>query len=71
MTDHELPPFPVPPPNASRLSHRPTVNAGLRYWSAVRRLTAGGTEEHRTAVTMELIYRAALGELSAARPGDN
>jgi hypothetical protein len=53
------PPFPEHPPGVPRMTHLPSVEAGLRYWRAIHRHAPGGSPAQRTAETMVAIYEAA------------
>jgi hypothetical protein len=53
------PPFPEHPPGVPRMTHLPSVEAGLRYWRAVRRHATPGSPTRRTAETMVEVYEAA------------
>ncbi len=65
MPPEDLPPFPVPPPGVHRLSHRPSVKKGLRYWRAILAYAEAHSPQARTAATLAGIYAAALNALSS------
>jgi hypothetical protein len=63
-------PFPQPPPGLARLDHLPTVEAGIRYWEAVR-VRAMRSHDHDlewTALGLRLSYEAARQALLKASP---
>ena len=65
-----LPPFPQPPPGTPRMEHRPTVDASIRYWEAVRdrAITARDHARERTAMSLRRSYEAVLLALTNANP---
>ena len=65
----DVTPYPDPPPGVSRMEDPATVEAGIRYWEAVR-LRAAGANDHqleRTATSLKLSYEAARQALIMAR----
>jgi hypothetical protein len=67
--NNDATPYPDPPPGVSRMEDLATVEAGIRYWEAVR-LRAAGANDHqleRTATSLKLSYEAARQALIMAQ----
>jgi hypothetical protein len=63
-----LPLYPHAPPGKSRLDHRPTIEASIRYWEAVRARAkrAHNAPLERTAAGLRRSYEALWIEAARA-----